>query len=256
MIGIDSFKQYFKGFENQYVIIGGTACELLMSEQELDFRATKDIDMVLIVEALSKEFGEIFWKYVQDASYKYINKGTGKAEFYRFSDPKSSEYPKMIELFSKKQDWFLPTTNQNITPIHVDDEISSLSAILLDDNYYAFLTDGIAMIDGVSILNAEHIIPFKAKAWLDLTQRKEQGEHVDSRDIKKHKNDVIRLSMLLIPTTKINLPNAIKEDLSQFIQNLDKEELNLKQFGIRNMNKDTLIQLLCNVYELSILQSV
>ena len=64
MIGIDSFKQYFKGFENQYVIIGGTACELLMSDRELNFRATKDIDMVLIVDALSKEFGEMFWKYV------------------------------------------------------------------------------------------------------------------------------------------------------------------------------------------------
>lgn len=102
MIGIESFKQYFKGFENQYVIIGGTACELLMSEQELDFRATKDIDMVLIVETLSKEFGEIFWKYVQDAGYEHINKGTGEAEFYRFSDPKSPNYPKMIELFSRK----------------------------------------------------------------------------------------------------------------------------------------------------------
>ena len=61
----------------------------------------------------------------------------------------------MIELFSKKQDWFLPRADQNITPIHIDDEISSLSAILLDENYYAFLKDGIAMIDGVSILSAE-----------------------------------------------------------------------------------------------------
>ncbi len=256
MIGINSFKQYFKGFENQYVIIGGTACDLLMSDRELDFRATKDIDMVLIVEALSKEFGEVFWKYVQDAGYKHINKGTGKAEFYRFSNPKSSDFPKMIELFSKQQDWFLPKSDQNITPIHVDDEISSLSAILLDDNYYSFLTDGITMIDGVSILNAEHIIPFKAKAWLDLAQRKERGEHIDSRDIRKHKNDVIRLSMLLTPTTKINLSHEIKEDLSQFIQNLDKEELNLKQLGIRKMNKDALIQLLCQVYELPIFQKI
>ena len=133
-------------------------------------------------------------------------------------------------------------------------KISSLSAIFLDDNYYAFLTDGITMINGVSILNAEHIIPFKAKAWLDLTQRKENGEHIDSRDIKKHENDAIRLSMLLTSTTKINLPNLIKEDLSQFIQYLDKDELNLKQLDIRNMSKKTLIQLLCNVYELSILQ--
>lgn len=256
MIGIDLFRQYFKGFENQYVIIGGTACELLMSDQELDFRATKDIDMVLIVEILSKEFGEIFWKFVQDAGYEHINKGTGKAQFYRFSGPKSPNYPKMIELFSKKQDWFLPMINQNIAPIHIDDEISSLSAILLDDNYYAFLTDGIAMINGVSILNTEHIIPFKAKAWLDLKTRKERGEHVDSRDIKKHKNDVIRLSILLTPNTKVDIPDAIKEDLSQFIENLDKEELNFKQFGMRNMNKNTLIQLLCQVYELPIFQNI
>lgn len=162
----------------------------------------------------------------------------------------------MIELFSKKQDWFLPKIDQNIAPIHVDGEISSLSVILLDDNYYAFLRVGIAVIDGVSILNVEHIIPFKAKAWLDLKTRKEGGEHVDSRDIKKHKNDIIRLSVLLTPHTKVNIPNAIKEDLSQFIQYLDKEELNLKQLGIRNMNKNTLIQLLCQVCELSIFQNV
>ena len=227
-----------------------------MSDQELDFRATKDIDTVLIVETFSKEFGEIFWKYVQDAGYEHINKSTGEAGFYRFSDPKSPNYPKMIELFSRKQDWFLPKKDQNIAPIHVDDEISSLSAILLDDNYYVFLRDGILMIDGVSILNVEHIIPFKAKAWLDLKTRKERGEHVDSRDIKKHKNDVIRLSILLTPITKVDIPNAIKEDLSQFIQNLDKEELNLKQLGIRNMNKNRLIQLLCQVYELPIFQNV
>lgn len=163
---------------------------------------------------------------MQDAGYEHINKGTGEAGFYRFSDPKSPNYSKMIELFSRKQDWFLPRKDQNIAPIHVDDEISSLSAILLDDNYYVFLRDGILMIDGVSILNVEHIIPFKAKAWLDLKTRKERGEHVDSRDIKKHKNDVIRLSILLTPITKVDIPNAIKEDLSQFIQNLDKEELN------------------------------
>lgn len=256
MIGIDSFKQHFKGFENQYVIIGGTACELLLSDRELDFRATKDIDMVLIVEALSKEFGEIFWKYIQDAGYKHINKGSGKAEFYRFSEPKSSDYPKMIELFSKKQNWFLPNPDSIITPIHIDDEISSLSAILLNDTYYSFLTKGITLIDNIPILNAEHIIPFKVKAWLDLTQRKNHGERVDSRDIKKHKNDVIRLSMLLTPTTKVNLPNTIKEDLAQFIQNLDETELNMKQLGIRNKKKDSIIQLLCQVYDLSIFQNV
>ncbi len=47
--GIESFKKQFEGMENQYTIIGGTACDLLMSEAGEDFRATKDIDIVLII---------------------------------------------------------------------------------------------------------------------------------------------------------------------------------------------------------------
>ena len=54
---MQNFRERFGRFDDQFVIIGGTACELLMSEEELDFRATKDIDVVLIVENLTKEFG-------------------------------------------------------------------------------------------------------------------------------------------------------------------------------------------------------
>ena len=49
--GITNFKKRFQGYEEQYVIIGGTACDLIMENEELPFRATKDIDLVLIVEA-------------------------------------------------------------------------------------------------------------------------------------------------------------------------------------------------------------
>lgn len=51
--GLDRFKSYFRGFEDQYVIIGGTACDLLMSDEGFDFRATKDIDLVLIMETIT-----------------------------------------------------------------------------------------------------------------------------------------------------------------------------------------------------------
>ncbi len=40
--GFESFQKWFLGFEEQYVIIGGTACHLLMADEGLDFRATKD----------------------------------------------------------------------------------------------------------------------------------------------------------------------------------------------------------------------
>ena len=85
--GIKSFKEWFKGNEEQYTIIGGTACDILMTEDGLDFRATKDIDLVLIVEAVDKNFGIKFWEYVKQAGYEHCNKSTGTPQFYRFSHP-------------------------------------------------------------------------------------------------------------------------------------------------------------------------
>ena len=41
--GIESFKKWFSTNDSQYVIIGGTACDILMNHYGLDFRSTKDI---------------------------------------------------------------------------------------------------------------------------------------------------------------------------------------------------------------------
>ena len=205
--------------------------------------------MVLIIEALTKEFGETFWNYIKEADYKYINKGSGKAQFYRFAQPKSLEYPSMIELFAKSQDWFEGYMEKNVVPIHIDDEVSSLSVILLDEDYYSLLTKGIGIINGVSILKTEYLIPFKAKAWIDLTQRKENGEKVDNKDIRKHKNDIIRLYVLLTPNIRVELPETIKEDMSIFLKMMEKEEINLKQFNIRS-TKENLIKTLSDIYEI------
>ncbi len=48
--GIDVFRRYFHNFIDQYVLIGGSACDLLFDDAGVDFRATKDLDLVLIVE--------------------------------------------------------------------------------------------------------------------------------------------------------------------------------------------------------------
>ena len=62
--GIDVFSRHFANYKEQYVVIGGTACEMLLSEEALDFRLTRDIDMVLIVEALTSEFATAFWEFI------------------------------------------------------------------------------------------------------------------------------------------------------------------------------------------------
>ena len=40
--GLNSFRQHCASHQDQYVLIGGTACYLIMEESGLDFRATKD----------------------------------------------------------------------------------------------------------------------------------------------------------------------------------------------------------------------
>lgn len=49
VFGVDRFRAHFAGHEHQYVLIGGATCELIMDEPGLDFRATKDLDIVLVV---------------------------------------------------------------------------------------------------------------------------------------------------------------------------------------------------------------
>lgn len=44
--GIDTFREKFKDYTDCYTVIGGAACDIIMSQANFDFRATKDIDMI------------------------------------------------------------------------------------------------------------------------------------------------------------------------------------------------------------------
>jgi hypothetical protein len=122
----------------------------------------------------------------------------------------------MIELFSRQSDGFELPAHFNVTKVSVDEGILSLSAILLDEDYYAALQNHKVILDGISLLDQDLLIPFKAKAFLDLTQRQADGEKVDKDDIKKHKNDVFRLAQLLTEGTTIEIPDAICNDLRDY----------------------------------------
>ena len=246
--GFTKFKEKFQGFENQYVVIGGTACDLLMENENMTFRATKDVDIVLIVESITAEFGKAFWEYIKEAEYEHKNKSTGNTQFYRFTSPKSKEYPFMIEIFSKKPEFMALDESAVLTPLPIDDEISSLSAILLNDAYYNLLRDGQVILDGIPVLKEVCLIPFKAKAWIDLNERKEKGEAVDSKNIKKHKNDVFRLGQLLTAESRQALGEDIANDMKHFLNEMEKENVDLKALGVRGFSQESMISLLKNCY--------
>lgn len=249
VVGLESFKAWFRGYENQYAIIGGTACDLLMAEEGIDFRATKDIDLVLIVEALTPEFGRSFWEYIVQAGYEYRNKSTGSPQFYRFSRPAQPGFPHMIELFSRQPEAISLSDNAVLTPLPMEEDISSLSAILLDDEYYALLSDGRVIVNGIPVLDVDKLILFKVKAWLDLSARKAAGEQVDSKNIRKHKNDVFRLSMLLTPSMRTDISNGVYADLHKFLHEMETETIDLKQLEIHR-SKAEVLKLLEDTYYL------
>ena len=244
--GIDTFRRYFTEYEEQYVLIGGAACDIVFESNDTAFRATRDLDMVLIVEALTPEFGEKFWEFIQDGGYRNKSTNGQKPQFYRFDKPENDAYPKMIELFCRSN--FELREMTGITPIHIDDEVSSLSAILLNDDYYRILLEGKVVRNGLSVLRPEYLILFKAKAFLDLKQRKDRGEAVDSKNISKHKKDILRIAAELVLERTGELPEAVETDIRAFIDLLAQDSFDsnsLKAYGLSN---DEVVEVLHRVF--------
>jgi hypothetical protein len=216
--GLDLFRQHFADLADQYVLIGGTASFLTMDAAGLDARLTKDLDIVLLAEALTPEFGRSFWRFIDAGGYRVQQETTAPRRFYRFSKPADPAFPAMLELFSRLPDGIRYTAPRVLTPIPFDESVASLSAILLDDAYYAMLHQGMMRFEGLSWVNERVLIPLKMKAWLDLQARKAAGHAVDEKDIRKHFNDVLRLSRILPLDAHVPVPAAVSADMAIFVE--------------------------------------
>lgn len=228
--GLNKFKEYFKDFSDNYILIGGAACDALIENGGLNFRATKDLDIILIVEALSKEFVEQFWEFIKEGKYNNKEKSSSEKKYYRFLGPKEEDFPDQLELFSRNPDLELEG-DAHLTPIPVDEDVSSLSAILMDEDYYNFTLKNTISLDGLSLASATTIVCLKARAYLDLKKRRDEGEKVNSDDIKKHKIDVVRLGATLRDENIDDLPVALKDDLISVIDDLRSDPPDGKQIG-------------------------
>lgn len=249
--GLNVFRGRFAGFEDRYVLIGGAAVEVAMDAAGLQFRVTKDLDIVLHVEALDAEFAAAFWAFVTDGGYEFKEKSSGKPTLYRFGKPTDESFPYMLELFSRRPELIEPPADCRLTPLPIAEEVSSLSAILLDDEYYDFVQEGTRADGGLSVLAPEYIVPLKARAWIDLTDRHERGEAVSRDDIKKHRNDIIRLSQLISPGARIAMPDAISADVAEFARRALHDGAEPRVFGVIGMTLKDVRSLLDAVYDLA-----
>lgn len=218
--GLDKFRAHFIDLSDSFVLIGGVPTWLLLDEAGLDARATRDLDIVLIIEALTPDFAAIFWEFVKAGGYQVCQRSDGQPTFYRFANPHEN-YPVMLELFTGKEDGLDIPRDVTVTRIPLGEEVSSLSAILLDPDYYEFLVKNMRKVDGLPIADAHCLLPLKAKAWLDLSARRRETGGVDSRNIRKHRSDVLRLSQLLAPTLRVVLPPSITAEMKEFLTQVE-----------------------------------
>jgi hypothetical protein len=224
VIGLEKFKEYFGDFKENYVIIGGTACSIMLHDAELKPRATKDIDMILIVEKMTPEFGKQFWRFIKDGDYttrerKRDDSKEPVSELFRFIKPKTEGFPIQIELLSKQPDVIEVPADFHLTPIPVGEDVPSLSAILMDEEFYNFALAHTVSEDELHIADSIGLICLKIKAYLNLSAQEPPAQ---SSDIKKHMTDIFKLMASGNIPDSIDLSENMKTDILSFIDKMEK----------------------------------
>ena len=154
--GIEKFREYFSDYAGQYVFIGGTACDIILGTRDVDFRVTKDLDIVLVMEALDENFVRQFISFIKDGGYRHIKKGTAENHL--------KPYPKLGEEFSKWLSHYSNFTSvisggaQKKNPVHSVPEVFD---VYENESYKKCVIEFISgMTDEFAIKCFEEIITF------------------------------------------------------------------------------------------------
>lgn len=226
MEGLSKFREAFEAYSDNYVIIGGAACDITMTGTVVRPRATHDIDMIVIVEKMTSDFANHFWQFIHEGGYRPEKRKQDrlempKYELYRFVNGKPG-YPEMIELLSRHPNILGEPQGLTVEPLPVDEDTSSLSAIIMDDDFYHFTISHSRLTDGIRHADPAALIALKARAYLNLLQDKANGKHVNSRDIRKHRSDVLKI-VVITEEGEIRAPASIVDCVKGFVDSIRKE---------------------------------
>ncbi|MDH2712066.1 hypothetical protein QDY64_22080 [Klebsiella quasipneumoniae] len=221
MTNLMFLSDYMQEFSEDYILIGGNACALHFESLGANFRATVDLDVVLIVEGES----EGFFKHLNDyllqhnyvgKSYKGSNQGGSAYRFTLPEEDRTSGCPVQIELFSRKPDYYDVSKcrpgKEHIVPIETADGISNFSAILLDDSVYDFIKSSRINLKGVSTVTLECLLGLKSVAWHSNQDLFDNGKIKQYETVLKHPADMINIVSVIDPTESI-YPEIIFDSL-------------------------------------------
>ncbi len=219
--GIEIFSKYLKEFTDNFIIIGGTACSMLYKEAGLTFRRTKDIDLILTTSDSgdSSNFRKRFYEFIKDGGYSIFQREE-RFHYYRFQAPTQNEFPFMIELFSQGNFEDINNSERKYTTMD-EDEKYHLSAIIMAKSSYEMIVRNSEYIDGLPVAKSLVVIVLKALAWKDMTRRKDiNNERIDSKDIRKHRNDILRLHEILKDSDTILIEKELSRQISGILREM------------------------------------
>ena len=225
--GIQQFERAFASFSDSFIVIGGSACRAVLSDGPIQPRRTRDIDMVLVLENVGKDFISAFWKFIKEGGYKFASRKNAEGEvkyvFYSFVGG-SEGYPSQIEILSKPVGGIGQPADYHIEYIEIDEDYSHLSAIILNPDYYAYLTTHYVVREGIRYASPDSLICLKTLAYMNLSAERAAGKQVNSDDLKKHRRDVMMAVASLDPTEVFEVSAHIKEVLISFAQAIAEPE--------------------------------
>ncbi|MDD4330631.1 MAG: hypothetical protein PHD79_11840 [Aliarcobacter sp.] len=219
--GLSHFQEYCKEFDEQYVVVGGFATVMLLDEElgKGHGKATFDIDLVLLTNN-SVELSQRIKQYITDGKYDIQVGEKDRYKYYRFNNPKEENFAKEIELFASNENKLEIDDKQRILPIDPEEGLYSLSAIMLDPEYFKMIKNNVNKSTEAPCTNTQATIMLKMSAFYDLKKR-------EDNKWKKHRRDILKLTLLLTGEEEIKLVGRMKEDFDSFIQHL-KEEVDQK----------------------------
>lgn len=241
MEGLVKFREAFAEYSENYVVIGGAACDITMTNTVVRPRATHDIDMIVIVENMTEAFANRFWQFVREAGYRPEKRKQEageppRYEMYRFLDGKDG-YPEMIELLSRHPDVLGEPKGFVIEPIPTNEDVSSLSAIsqlaVCDSKVIVIIVHD----DGIRHANSAALIALKARAYLNLMADKRDGKHVNTKDIKKHRSDILK-NVVIMTEDNIEAPASIVACIREFVASIRADWSTLAEPLSKSLGQD------------------
>lgn len=247
--GLETFRKAMQPYKEHFVIIGGTACDIRLTGTSMIPRATDDIDIIVVIDRLTDDFVKAIWQFVKDGDYKpgkrTSKQGQSVYALYRFIlQDNSLDHPKKIEILSRHSDLLGEPSGFHIEPIP-DDEHHSLSAIIIDDDFYDFTIHQANEENGLMVANNLALIVLKMNAYLNLLAERAARHQVNSDDINKHRSDVLKLVAAGIYKEPIKVKPKFISVLKEFLSEVLQHKQSLKDaLGTTSEQIDALLGIL------------